>query len=79
MSKQSQYDTLRHQLDSDMLRESNLPTEPERRGFVNRAFTGLHKAYQQKHVTHAEYIKLVNRLAAYKQGEYNDYIDVLMG
>jgi hypothetical protein len=76
MSKEKQpaYEKLRHELDTSMIQASTLPTEPEQQGFVNRMFISIHKAYQEKRVNHAEYIKLINRLAAFKQGEYNDYI-----
>lgn len=73
------YEELRHKLDSDMLKASNLPTKPERQGFINRTFTAIHKAYQEKQVDHTHYVKLINRLAVYRQGEYNDYIDTLAG
>ena len=77
--KKQTYDELRHTLDSDMLKASTLPTRPERQGFVNRAFLDIHRAYKRKDINHAEYLKLVNRLAEFKQGEYNDYIDTLTG
>lgn len=77
--RQSSYEALRHELDTKMLQATTLPTKPERQGFVNRAFTDIHKAYKEKRVNHAEYIKLINRLAAFRQGEYNDYIDILAG
>lgn len=77
--KKPTYDDLRHDLDTKMLQASNLPTKPERQGFVNRMFVDIHRAYKEKQVNHAEYIKLVNRIAAYRQGEYNDYLDMLAG
>jgi hypothetical protein len=77
--KQSSYEQLRHKLDSDMLNASSLPTQAERQGFVNRTFTSLHKARQQKQVSQGDYVKLINRLAAYAGGEFNDYIDTLAG
>lgn len=81
MSKEKKptYEELRHKLDSDMLKAGSLKTKPERQGFVNRTFTSLHKAYSEKHINHAEYVKLINRLAVYKSGEFNDYIDLLAG
>lgn len=81
MTKQKNgYDELRHKLDTEMLQAANLPTEPQRRGFVNRSFLDIHRAYQAKRfINQAEYVRLINRLAAYRQGEYNDYIDVLAG
>lgn len=77
--KQSAYDELRHKLDSDMLAASNLKTKPEQQGFVNRTFTSLHKARQEKKVSQPDYVKLINRLASYAGGAYNDYIDTLAG
>jgi hypothetical protein len=79
MSKQSSYDQLVHQLNTDLLAASNLKTKPEQQGFVNRTFTSLHKARQEKRVSQPEYVKLLNRLAAYAGGAYNDYIDMLAG
>lgn len=73
------YDTLRHDLESKMIQASTLPTQPERKGFINRTFSEIHKAYQEKQVNHAEYIRLVNQLAVFKRGQYNDYLDVLVG
>ena len=75
----TKYEELRHKLDSDMLSASSLPTKPERQGFINRTFTSIHKAYQDKQVNKADYVKLINRLAAYRQGEFNDYLDTLAG
>lgn len=77
--KQPPYEALRHKLDSDMLQAAGLKTDIERRGFVNRTFTGIHKAFTEKQVNQAEYIKLINRLAAYAGGAFNDYIDTLVG
>lgn len=79
MTKQQPYEDMRHKLDSDMLQSSSLKVEPERRGFINRTFTSIHNAYREKRINHSEYVKLINRLAAFKQGEYNDYIDMLAG
>jgi hypothetical protein len=78
-SKKPTYEELRHKLDSDMLQASSLPTKPQRQGFVNRTFIALNKSYQDKQVNHSDYVKLINRLAAYKAGEFNDYIDILAG
>ncbi len=77
MSKK--YDGIRHDLDTKMIRASTLTNEVERRGFVNQAFTNIHKAYQQKQISKEEYVRLINRLAAYRQGEFNDYMDMLTG
>lgn len=79
MTKKPTYEDLRHKLDSDMLKASSLKTKPEQQGFVNRAFTDIHKASKEKIINHGEYVKLINRLAAYQQGTYNDYIDLLAG
>lgn len=79
MAKQKRYDELRHDLESKMLQASTLPTRMERQGFVNQAFRAIYKAYQEKQVNHDEYVRLINRLGAYRHGEYNDYIDILAG
>lgn len=79
-SKKPTYEELRHKLDSDLLKASSLPTKPEQQGFVNRTFMVLHKAYkEEKQINHSEYVKLINRLAVFKNGAYNDYIDTLAG
>jgi hypothetical protein len=77
--KQSAYDELRHKLESDMLQASGLKTQIEQQGFINRQFMSLHKAQQEKRVNQDEYVKLVNWLSAYKQGVFNDYLDMLAG
>lgn len=78
MAKKPNYEELRHDLDTKMLQACNLPAD-QQKGFVNRMFTSIYKAYQEKHVGHADYVKLINRLAAYQQGKFNDYIDILSG
>lgn len=78
MPKKPTYEELRHDLDTKMLQASSLPTD-QQKGFINRTFTGIYKAYQEKHVNHADYLKLINRLAAYQQGKFNDYMDILAG
>jgi len=78
MSKPT-YQDLRHKLDTDMLQNSTLRTKIEQQGFVNRTFVALHKLYEQKQISHADYVKLINRLGAYMQGAFNDYIDTLAG
>lgn len=75
----SRYEELRHSLDTSMLSASSLPTKAERQSFINQSFTRLYQAYQQKQVSHAEYVRLINRLGVYRQGEFNDYIDILAG
>lgn len=77
--KKPTYDELRHDLDTKMLSASTLPTEPERQAFVNQTFVSFHKLYTEKQVSHADYVKLINRLAAFKNGQYNDHIDTLAG
>lgn len=79
MKNKPNYDQLRHELDSKMLQASNLTTQIEQQGFVNRSFMEIHKAHKQKQVNDDEYVKLVNRLAAYKSGAFNDYLDILAG
>lgn len=76
---QSVYDQIRQELDTNMLKASNFEMEIERQVFIELTFTRIHKVYKEKHINHGEYVKLINRLATYRQGEYNDYIDVLAG
>jgi hypothetical protein len=75
----SSFDELRHKLETEMLQASSLKTRIEQQGFINRTFTSLHKAKQEKRISQAEYVKLINRLGAYAGGAYNDYIDMLAG
>lgn len=75
----SNYDKLKHQLDNQLLEASKSTNGQEQKYFVTGTFVGIHKAYTAKEVNHAEYLKLVNRLASYKGGAFNDYMDVLTG
>lgn len=75
----SLYDELRHELDTKMLNASALSNATMQRDFVAQTFAHIHKQYTEKHIHHAEYLKLINRLAAFKPEEYNDYIDMLAG
>jgi hypothetical protein len=79
LGNQKPYEEIRHQLDTAMLQASTLKTEIEQRGFVNQHFTRLHKARQENRINQGEYIKLLNRLAAYGGGKFNDYLDMLAG
>jgi hypothetical protein len=76
---QPSYEDRRHELDTKMLKASGLASEQERRDFVTQAFTDIHKQYQDSQINLANYIKLIKRLAAFRQGEYNDYLDTLAG
>lgn len=78
MSKHD-YDKVRHQLDDNMLEASSLRTNAEQQGFVNRTFMYFHTLYDEKQITHADYVKLINRLGAYQGGAFNDYLDTLAG
>ncbi len=75
---QKTYDELRHDLDTKLIQGSTLHPALAQ-SFVAEAFTALHTAYQAKHISYEQYIKLINRLAAYKSGRYNDYLDMLTG
>jgi hypothetical protein len=77
--KKPTYEDLRHELDTNILQSSNLATKIEQQGFINRSFVHIHKVYKEKQVNHADYVKLINRLASYKGGAFNDYIDLLAG
>jgi hypothetical protein len=79
MKKKPTYEELKHDLDSKMLQASGLKTKPEQQGFINRTFVAIHKQYKEKSMSHGDYVKLINRLGSYRQGEYNDYIDTLAG
>lgn len=77
--KQPNYEQLRHELDSKLLQAHSLTSVEEQRKFVDQTFAGFHKARQGKQISQQEYVRLINRLAAYKGGAYNDYIDTLAG
>ena len=77
--KKPTYEDLRHDLDTKMMRASSLPTQPEQQTFVNQTFVNLHKQYAEKQISHGDYVKLINRLAAFKGGQFNDHIDTLAG
>jgi hypothetical protein len=73
------YEDLRHALDTEILQAESLANEQKRQDFVTRTFTRLYRDYQAKRFDHATYVKLVNRLATYWGGAYNDYLDLLAG
>lgn len=73
------YDQIKHDLDTKIIQASSLKSQAEQKNFVNSAFSTIHTAYKQKQVNHSDYIKLINRLANYKQGIFNDYLDSLTG
>ncbi len=77
--KKPTYEDIRHDLDTNILRASSIESEQEKQAFVNQMFVGIHQHYKERHVYLDDYLKLVNRLAAYKQGAYNDYLDTLVG
>ncbi|GAC1468023.1 MAG: hypothetical protein PVS3B3_30740 [Ktedonobacteraceae bacterium] len=77
-NKKPTYDELRHELDTDMINASNLDGKEEQT-FVAESFVAINKAYTDKQVSHDQYVKLINRLAAYKAGKFNDYLDTLAG
>lgn len=79
MKKQPAYDAIRHQLETDMLEASTLHARIEQQGFINRTFTSLHTAHKERRISQGEYVKLINHLAAYANGAFNDYIDLLAG
>ncbi len=62
-----------------MLQANALKTEIEQRGFINQHFMLLHKAREAKRIDQGEYVKLIDRLAAYQRGKFNDYLDMLAG
>lgn len=78
-NKKPDYQSLRHQLDTNLLQNSNLADANEQQQFVIANFKSIDKHYQSKHVNHDEYLKLVNRLASYKSGYFNDFLDSLVG
>src|SRR6266567_3038070 len=73
------YEERRHALDTEMLRASSLATEQEKQDFVTITFTRIQRDYEAKRIDQSIYTKLINRLAAFAGGAYNDYLDVLTG
>jgi hypothetical protein len=66
-------------LDTDLLRASDLKQKTERRNFFTQTFSNIDKIYRSKEINHDEYVRLLNRLASFGGGEYNDYLDMLVG
>ncbi len=79
MNDQKPSEALRQQLDAALLSAASLKTEIEQRGFINQQFMLLHKAREAKRIDQNEYVKLIDRLAAYQRGKFNDYLDMLAG
>jgi hypothetical protein len=77
--KKPTYEELKHRLDTAMLKASSLTAETDQQAFITQTFVGIHDRLTAKQVNHEQYLKLINRLAAYKAGAYNDYIDTLAG
>jgi hypothetical protein len=75
----SNYDTLKHELDTQILKASELASKDQQLDFVNRTFQTIHGHLEHKRISHKAYVKLVNTLARYKYPEYNDYLDMLCG
>lgn len=73
------YDDIRRKLSERMQNASSLVGEAERRQFITQEFVDIRKLYTQHEISHPEYIMLVDRLAAYQSGKYNDYLDMLVG
>lgn len=73
------YEKLKHELDTKMLRASGITDEQEQQRFVGQAFKDLYTHYKQHDINHIAYVRLMNRLALYQRGKFNDYVDVLAG
>lgn len=78
-AKQRPYEEHKHELDTKMLQAGNLQTEQERKQFVTDTFLEIHQKKQDKQINQQSYVKLINRLAAYANGAFNDYLDMLAG
>lgn len=73
------YDDLKHWLDREMIEATELRGKEEQQAFVTTRFQNLHTAYTSKQLTYKEYLRLINWLASYQGGKFNDYLDVLAG
>lgn len=73
------YEELRHSLDNILLKSDSIGNQTAQQDFVTQAFVEIHQLYKAKDISYDAYIKLVNRLASYKQGKFNDYLDMLIG
>jgi hypothetical protein len=79
MPRKPTYESIRHELDTSMLRANRLVIEQEQKDFVNKAFIKLHESQKAKHINPNDFGKLLNRLTTYKAGKYHDYIHLLAG
>ena len=73
------YADLKSKLETSLAQAQSITDQPKQQNFVTDQFTLIHKAYEDKLINHGEYLKLINRLAAYKNAAFNDYIDLLTG
>jgi hypothetical protein len=73
------YEQWEHNLQTEMLRASTLPTAETKKQFITATFIRLNLAYEEKAMNKTSYLRLVNRLAAFDGGTYNDYLDLLVG
>jgi hypothetical protein len=73
------YEQSEHELETAMLKASSLPTEEAHKRFVTETFVLLNQSYQLHQMNKTAYLRLVNRLAAFDGGRYNDYLDLLVG
>jgi hypothetical protein len=73
------YDSIKHELDTKLIQASNLASNGQQLDFVNATFKWCYQHYEDKHINHEQYVKLINSLARYKQGSFNDYLDMLAG
>ncbi len=72
------YDDIKHKLDSKMIEASSLEGQ-QAQNFVTSTFQWVRSLLDSKQISHKEYVRLINHLANYKNGSFNDYIDLLAG
>lgn len=77
--KQPNYEIIVHELQTKLLQASTQTNQEVQQSFVAYTFKWIHDHYTQKHVNHKQYLALIDRLATFKDGRYNDYLDTLAG
>jgi predicted glycosyl hydrolase (DUF1957 family) len=75
----SHYDSIFHQLKESMLKANNYESARQQQEFIEEKFKWINEFYEKRQINLQEYRILLDRLAAYKSGIFNDYIDILTG
>ena len=73
------YESLVHTLATKMLQAASLQEEVQQTAFVRDTFVWIVEQKNKGQLSHKEYLRLVEKLAGYKDRAYDDYLDLLVG